>query len=85
MRCLCEEEKWFKEHDPLEVKKTKIRNYMQKYHTTFNYHLVFSSKNGIEVVPDDDTFDGLPITDKQCNEILDKYEMVDSLIAELSK
>lgn len=80
-----EEVKYFKEHDKYEVSKSRVKEYLNKYHVTFNYKSIITSTSGEMYVTTNTYEDRTVITIEQLDDLLDKYHQVDALIDELSK
>lgn len=80
-----EEVKYFKEHDKYEVNKSSVKEYLNKYHVTFNYKSIITSTSGEMYVTTNTYEDRTVITVEQLDDLLDKYHQVDALIDELSK
>lgn len=80
-----EEVKYFKEHDKYEVNKSRVKEYLNKYHVTFNYKSIITSTSGEMYVTTNTYEDRTVITIEQLDDLLDKYHQVDALIDELSK
>lgn len=80
-----EEVKYFKEHDKYEVNKSRVREYLNKYHVIFNYKSIITSASGEMYVTNGTCEDKTPITLEQLNDLLDKYRQLDELVETLSK
>lgn len=86
-KLLEEEIAYFKSTDPYEIAKTSLRDYAERYSTTFNMHLGFCSDDRIFVYEDDDCSDDKKheISLVEISEMLKKYQLlekVDKLLTE---
>lgn len=85
MKCRNEEIEYFKSHDEYEIAKSAVRDYADKYHTTFGMRLAFCSNGEISVVTDEDHFKGPQITLEQCQILIDLYKKLEFTIEDLTK
>lgn len=82
-----EEIAYFKSTDPYEIAKTSLRDYAERYSTTFNMHLGFCSDDRIFVYEDDDCSDDKKheISLVEISEMLKKYRLLEKVDKLLTK
>lgn len=85
IKCLNQEEQYFKTIDPYEIAKAKVREYSDRYHTTFGIRLAFSSSDNITVIEDEESRRGPKITLDQCYLLISKYQILEGKIAEMTE
>lgn len=83
-KCEEKEEEYFHSHDPYSVAKSTLRNYMEKYSTTFGVDISYGSR-GIWIKDENDRDNERKITIDECNELIEKYKMLDSLVDKITK
>lgn len=83
----CEELEWhyFRENDNYSILKTKLRDYFDKYETSFGALISFDSKGEVHVVDENDSCIMRKITIQELKELIYKYEQVHAFIAKLTK
>ena len=79
---LKEEKKYYAEHNPYEIKKTKLRKYIHRYNLTFGLCIVESSKDGLLLKVNDD--ENKPIPENIIDSLIDKFEQLEKFIDTLS-
>lgn len=85
--CRYKEDAYFAEHDPHTIALNRVREYLEKYGTSFGINLGISSK---EIVTDcrqwgNNSKYTPQLTLEQCNFFIKKYEALEKVIAELSE
>lgn len=84
IKCLNEENAYFKSIDPYEIAKKQVRQYCDQFHTSFGMRLAFSSNDDITVIKDEETWKGPKITLDQCNLLISKYQKLEEMVATLT-
>lgn len=77
-----EEVDYFNSTDPYEIAKTQLKNFSNKYHTTFGTHLGFCSNGDIYIYEDTDTREDVKkrcITLEEISSLLNKYRLLEKL------
>lgn len=82
--CLKEEEAYFKSVDPYEIAKSKLKKYVNKYHTYFGIRLVFSSDDTVVIPTEPERWKGPEITLDQANILVKMFEQLDATIEDLT-
>ena len=85
IKCLHMEDVYFRETDEYEVAKQAVRDYSDKYGTTFGMRLSFSSNGSIKVVASGESFEGPEITLEQCRILIDHYKTLETTIGDLTR
>lgn len=81
-KCEQMEKKYFLEHDEYSILKTKFKDYMKSYGTTFGVHIITSSNGYIYVGEDFDNKRELSID--ELKELISRYEQLDILVKKLT-
>lgn len=82
-KCEEKEEEYFHSHNPYSVAKFTLKNYMEKYSTTFGVDISYGS-SGIWIKDENNRDNEREITIEECNELIEKYKMLDSLVEKIT-
>lgn len=85
IKCEQEEEEYFYSHDPYSIAKSTLRNYMEKYSTTFGVVIPYDSSGKMYIRDKENEDNKREITIDECNELIEKYKMLDSLVDKITK
>lgn len=84
-KCEEEEKKYFLEHDEYSVLKSQLREYQDKYRTSFGVNLGTCSSGEVFIYEGEDFKTKREITMEELKELLSKFEQLDSLIGKLTE
>lgn len=84
-KCEEQERSYFLEHDEYSILKSKLREYQDKYRTSFGVHIVMCSSGEISVYNGEDYKTSREITMDELKDLIAKYEQVDVLIGKLTE
>lgn len=84
-KCEEEEKKYFLEHDEYSVLKSQLREYQDKYRTSFGVNLGTCSSGEVFIYEGEDFKTKREITMEELKELLSKFEQIDSLIGKLTE
>lgn len=84
-KCEDEERRYFLEHDEYSVLKSKLREYQDKYRTSFGVNLGTCSSGEVFIYEGEDFKTKREITMEELKELLSKFEQFDSLIGKLTE
>jgi len=85
LKCEEQERKYFLEHDEYSILKTRLREYTDKYSTSFGVNMLFSSDGKISVYDGKDYETRRDITMEELKVLLSKYEQIDALVKTLTE
>lgn len=84
-KCEEQERNYFLEHDEYSILKSKLREYQDKYRTSFGVSILTCSDGEISIYDGEDYKTSREITMGEINELLSKYEQLDSLVEKLTE
>lgn len=85
LKCEEQERKYFLEHDEYSILKTKLREYQDKYRTSFGVNILTCSSGEISIYDGEDYKTSREITMDELKDLITKYEQVDVLIGKLTE
>lgn len=83
-KCEEEERKYFLEHDEYSVLKSQLREYQDKYRTSFGVNLGTCSNGEVFIYEGEDFKTKREITMEELKELLSKFEQLDALVEKLT-
>lgn len=83
-KCEEEEKKYFLKHDEYSVLKSQLREYQDKYRTSFGVKLGACSSGEVFIYEGEDFKTKREITMEELKELLSKFEQLDSLVEKLT-
>lgn len=84
-KCEEQERSYFLEHDEYSILKSKLRNYQDKYRTSFGVHILICSGGEISICDGENYKTTREITIDEIKDLLAKYERVDAFIEKLTE
>lgn len=80
IKCEEQERKYFVTHDEYSILKTTLREYIDRYRTSFNVNIMTSSDGNIYIHDSDNYNVKRPITINELTILIDKYKQLDEFI-----